>query len=207
MDTTVPQTIIRQADEGERFWFAGGGTFTMKATAAQTNGSVTLFEDHMLRGKTTPLHQHRHLRGGDLRPRGRDPRPYRWRRAQSRYRRRRALSARRPARLPRHLRHRAHPRDRHAGRRRALLPRLQRPHHHPRRRQPPTGLRAPTRRRRAIRAHRAPRTATVRPRLKDSPQLPLRRAHLRGTAKTHQLCAASRAPASLGRARASAPRR
>jgi len=58
MDITVPQTIIRQADEGERFWFAGGGTFTMKATAAQTNGSVTLFEDHMLRGKTTPLHQH-----------------------------------------------------------------------------------------------------------------------------------------------------
>ena len=58
MDTTVPQTIIRQAGEGERFWFAGGGTFTMKATAAQTNGSVTLFEDHMLRGKTTPLHRH-----------------------------------------------------------------------------------------------------------------------------------------------------
>ena len=58
MDTTVPQTIVRQADEGERFWFAGGGTFTMKATAAQTNDSVTLFEDHMRRGKTTPLHQH-----------------------------------------------------------------------------------------------------------------------------------------------------
>ena len=58
MDTTVPRTIIRQAGEGERFWFAGGGTFTMKATSAQTNGSVTLWEDHMLRGKTTPLHHH-----------------------------------------------------------------------------------------------------------------------------------------------------
>lgn len=58
MDTTIPQTIIRQAGEGERFWFAGGGTFTMKATSAQTNGSVTLWEDHMLRGKTTPLHHH-----------------------------------------------------------------------------------------------------------------------------------------------------
>ena len=58
MDITVPRTIIRQAGEGERLWFAGGGTFTMKATAAETNGSVMLFEDHMLRGKTTPLHQH-----------------------------------------------------------------------------------------------------------------------------------------------------
>src|SRR5262245_66194286 len=28
-----------------------------------------------------------HLRGGDLRPRGRDPRPYRWRRTHGRYRR------------------------------------------------------------------------------------------------------------------------
>lgn len=58
MDTIVPQTIVRQAGEGEQFWFAGGGTFTMKATAAQTNGSLTLLEDHMQGGKTTPLHQH-----------------------------------------------------------------------------------------------------------------------------------------------------
>jgi quercetin dioxygenase-like cupin family protein len=58
MDTVVPRTLIRHAGEGERFWFAGGGTFTMKATAAQTNGSVTLWEDHMVRGKVTPLHLH-----------------------------------------------------------------------------------------------------------------------------------------------------
>ena len=58
MSNAVP--VIRQDDEGERFWFAGGGIFTMKATTAETGGSFTMWEDHVVRGKTTPLHVHPH---------------------------------------------------------------------------------------------------------------------------------------------------
>jgi mannose-6-phosphate isomerase-like protein (cupin superfamily) len=43
MSTAVP--IIRQAEEGEQWWFAGGGAFIM-------------LEDRIVRGKTTPLHLH-----------------------------------------------------------------------------------------------------------------------------------------------------
>jgi quercetin dioxygenase-like cupin family protein len=50
--------VIRQAGEGDRFWFAGGGIWTMKASAAETAGAFTLFEDQMARGKATPLHLH-----------------------------------------------------------------------------------------------------------------------------------------------------
>lgn len=56
MSSAVP--IIRQAGEGERMWFAGGGVFTWKATAAETGGAFLLIEDRMARGKTTPLHLH-----------------------------------------------------------------------------------------------------------------------------------------------------
>jgi quercetin dioxygenase-like cupin family protein len=56
MSSAVP--IIRQAGEGERMWFAGGGVFTWKATATETGGAFLLFEDHMTRGKTTPMHLH-----------------------------------------------------------------------------------------------------------------------------------------------------
>lgn len=51
-------TVIRQDGEGERLWFAGGGVFTMKATSAETGGSFAMWEDHVVRGKTTPLHMH-----------------------------------------------------------------------------------------------------------------------------------------------------
>ncbi len=54
--TAVP--VIRQDGEGERLWFAGGGVFTMKASAADTDGAFTLFEDRVERGKATPLHLH-----------------------------------------------------------------------------------------------------------------------------------------------------
>jgi quercetin dioxygenase-like cupin family protein len=50
--------IVRQAGEGERLWFAGGGVFTMKASAAETDGAFVLFEDVVRKGKTTPLHLH-----------------------------------------------------------------------------------------------------------------------------------------------------
>jgi quercetin dioxygenase-like cupin family protein len=56
MSTAVP--IIRQAGEGERMRFAGGGVFTWKATAAETGAAFLAFEDHMTRGKATPLHLH-----------------------------------------------------------------------------------------------------------------------------------------------------
>jgi quercetin dioxygenase-like cupin family protein len=56
MSTAVP--IIRQHGEGERMWFAGGGVFTWKATAAETGGAFLMFEDRMERGKVTPLHTH-----------------------------------------------------------------------------------------------------------------------------------------------------
>ena len=56
MTSAVP--IIRQAGEGEQMWFAGGGAFTWKATAAETGGAFIMLEDRMVRGKTTPLHMH-----------------------------------------------------------------------------------------------------------------------------------------------------
>jgi len=59
MGTAVP--IIRQDGEGERLWFAGGGVWTMKATAQETEGAFTLLEDRMVQGKTTPLHTHPNL--------------------------------------------------------------------------------------------------------------------------------------------------
>jgi quercetin dioxygenase-like cupin family protein len=56
MSSAVP--IIRQAEEGEQMWFAGGGAFTWKATAAETGGAFIMLEDRMVHGKATPLHQH-----------------------------------------------------------------------------------------------------------------------------------------------------
>jgi quercetin dioxygenase-like cupin family protein len=54
-------TIIRRQGEGERLWFAGGGVFTMKATAEETDGAFILLENRMMQGKTTPLHTHPNL--------------------------------------------------------------------------------------------------------------------------------------------------
>jgi len=58
MSTAVP--IIRQDGEGEQMWFAGGGVFTWKATAAETGQAFLLMEDRMARGKSTPYHLHPH---------------------------------------------------------------------------------------------------------------------------------------------------
>ena len=52
------QAVVRQEGEGERRWFAGGGVFTMKASAAETADAFVLFEDVVQVGKTTPLHLH-----------------------------------------------------------------------------------------------------------------------------------------------------
>jgi quercetin dioxygenase-like cupin family protein len=55
---TASKPVIRQDGEGERLWFAGGGVFTMKASAAETGEAFVLFEDIVQKGKTTPLHLH-----------------------------------------------------------------------------------------------------------------------------------------------------
>jgi quercetin dioxygenase-like cupin family protein len=79
---TTPPVIVRQAGDGERRWFYGGGVHTWLATAAETGGAFLLFEDAMDKGKRTPLHTHSeadetmyvlegeiimHLDGADLR--------------------------------------------------------------------------------------------------------------------------------------------
>jgi quercetin dioxygenase-like cupin family protein len=56
MGAGVP--IIRQRDEGELMWFAGGGAMRWKATSEETGGAFLLLEDHMEHGKVTPLHLH-----------------------------------------------------------------------------------------------------------------------------------------------------
>ncbi len=50
--------IMRAAGAGEKRWFFGGGLHTWKATAEETNGAFLFFEDHMAKGKMTPLHTH-----------------------------------------------------------------------------------------------------------------------------------------------------
>jgi quercetin dioxygenase-like cupin family protein len=56
--TSTPNPIIRDTDVGERRWFSGGGVHVWKATADETGGAFTLFEDCVDRGKVTPLHTH-----------------------------------------------------------------------------------------------------------------------------------------------------
>jgi quercetin dioxygenase-like cupin family protein len=56
MSSAVP--IIRQAGEGEQLWFAGGGLWTLKASAAETAEAFMLLEFRAERGKVTPLHLH-----------------------------------------------------------------------------------------------------------------------------------------------------
>ena len=52
------EAIIRQRDDGDQFWFAGGGIWTIKAAGEETGGSLLVFEDRVSKGKTTPLHTH-----------------------------------------------------------------------------------------------------------------------------------------------------
>src|SRR3954449_2883930 len=50
--------IIRQAGEGEHLGFAGGGVFTVQASAAETGGAFLLMTHRSVGGKSTPLHTH-----------------------------------------------------------------------------------------------------------------------------------------------------
>jgi quercetin dioxygenase-like cupin family protein len=52
------KTIVRDQDEGELRWFFGGGIHHWKVRANETNGAMSIFEDAIDAGKTTPLHSH-----------------------------------------------------------------------------------------------------------------------------------------------------
>lgn len=56
MTSLVP--IVRNAGEGDKRSFAGGGLHLWKLLAEETGGAFFLFEDTMLRDKMTPLHLH-----------------------------------------------------------------------------------------------------------------------------------------------------
>jgi quercetin dioxygenase-like cupin family protein len=56
MTTLVP--IVRNVGEGDQRAFFGGGLYTWKLLAEESDGAFFLFEDTMVEGKTTPLHAH-----------------------------------------------------------------------------------------------------------------------------------------------------
>ena len=58
MATTSSPPVVRNASDGERRWFYGGGLPTWKVRAEESNGAFLLFEDRMDQGKMTPLHTH-----------------------------------------------------------------------------------------------------------------------------------------------------
>lgn len=58
MDTKTIGSIVRNADEGERRWFAGGGEHLWMARSEETNGAFHAFVNRLERGKVTPLHLH-----------------------------------------------------------------------------------------------------------------------------------------------------
>lgn len=50
--------IVRNAGEGDKQSFFGGGLHIWKLLAEDTDGAFFLFEDTMVKDKTTPLHRH-----------------------------------------------------------------------------------------------------------------------------------------------------
>jgi quercetin dioxygenase-like cupin family protein len=56
MQELVP--IVRNEGEGDRQRFAGGGLHRWMLRAEETGGAFFLFEDTMVKDKTTPLHLH-----------------------------------------------------------------------------------------------------------------------------------------------------
>ena len=55
---TALSPIVRNAGEGDRRAFFGGGLHTWKLLAEESAGAFFLFEDTMVKDKTTPLHVH-----------------------------------------------------------------------------------------------------------------------------------------------------
>ena len=58
MSTQETGAVVRNGDEGERRWFAGGGLHVWLARSEETNHAFCAFVDHLTRGKMTPLHMH-----------------------------------------------------------------------------------------------------------------------------------------------------
>ena len=56
MNSATP--IVRNAGEGDKQSFSGGGLHIWKLLAEDTDGAFFLFEDTMVKDKTTPLHLH-----------------------------------------------------------------------------------------------------------------------------------------------------
>jgi quercetin dioxygenase-like cupin family protein len=56
MNSLVP--IVRNAGEGDKQSFGGGGLHTWKLLAEETDDAFFVFEDTMVKDKTTPLHLH-----------------------------------------------------------------------------------------------------------------------------------------------------
>ena len=56
MSSLIP--IVRNAGEGDKRAFYGGGLHIWKLLAEDTDGAFFLFEDTMVKDKTTPLHLH-----------------------------------------------------------------------------------------------------------------------------------------------------
>lgn len=54
----MAEAIVRNKDDGERRWFLGGGLYLWKAMSEETDDSLLVFEDHLERGKVTPMHLH-----------------------------------------------------------------------------------------------------------------------------------------------------
>ena len=50
--------IVRNAGEGDKQLFSGGGLHIWKLLAEDTGGAFFLFEDTMVKDKMTPLHLH-----------------------------------------------------------------------------------------------------------------------------------------------------
>lgn len=58
MTTETMAPLVRNAADGERRWFYGGGLHTWLARSEETGGEFLLVEDRMRGGKATPLHVH-----------------------------------------------------------------------------------------------------------------------------------------------------
>jgi quercetin dioxygenase-like cupin family protein len=55
---TMTTPLIRNADEAEQRWFAGGGLHSWLVRETDVAGGFLLFEDSVEPGKRTPLHVH-----------------------------------------------------------------------------------------------------------------------------------------------------
>ncbi|MFN2540170.1 MAG: cupin domain-containing protein [Mycobacteriales bacterium] len=58
MTTKTNGSVVRNADQAERRWFAGGGEHLWMARAEETHGAFHAFVNRLVRGKMTPLHMH-----------------------------------------------------------------------------------------------------------------------------------------------------